>query len=387
MVKKLKAEFTGIYDENISDIRVFFAPGRVNLIGEHIDYNGGYVLPCALDRGTYIVSKLRNDDKIRLYSKNFNKTGIIEKKISKNYTKDKLWSDYVLGLLQILNNHGYEIKYGFDLYCYGNIPNGAGLSSSSSLEMALFSFINSTYDFKIDKIKQIKMAKEVENNFIGVNSGIMDQFIIGVGRSENAILLNTDSLKYEYIPVKLGDYKLIIGNTNKIRGLADSKYNERYNQCQKSLLELKKFYDIKYLCDLCDEDLDTVLLKLNDSVLKKRVRHVISEQRRTVKASDCLKKGDIIDFGKLMFESHSSLQFDYEVSGNELDTLVSLSASTEGVIGARMTGAGFGGCMIALVHKDYNDSYIKKVVPEYKNIIGYEPCFYNVSIGNGAGEI
>ncbi len=386
MKEKLLRDFAVQYDNN-KDVALFFAPGRVNLIGEHIDYNGGYVLPCALKNGTYIAARLRSDRQINLYSANFTEVGICHFELAERYCKTGQWTDYAIGTLQVLQNEGYHFDCGFDLYCYGNIPNGAGLSSSSSLEVAVLTFLNHCYNFAIDKVTIAKLARRVENDFIGVNSGIMDQFIIAMGQADKALLLNTDTLAFDYIPLNLGDYRLVIGNTNKKRTLADSKYNERFAQCQTALAALSKNFGIAALCQLKAEQLEVALAAIEDDVVKRRLRHVVTEQYRTIDAAEALRRDDLIEFGKLMNASHASLKEDYAVSGRELDTLVELAQKRSDVIGARMTGAGFGGCMIALVQKDGVADYIAELTEKYTEIIGYAPTFYDVAIGDGGGRI
>ncbi len=387
MKERLLRDFAARYGENGKDVVLFFAPGRVNLIGEHIDYNGGYVLPCALKNGTYVAARLRSDRQINLYSANFDDVGICRFRLAERYRKRGQWTDYLIGTVQVLQNEGYHFDCGFDLYCYGNIPNGAGLSSSSSLEVAVLTFLNHCYSLNIDKLNIAKLARRVENEFIGVNSGIMDQFIIAMGRRESALLLNTDTLQYDYIPINLGDYRLVIGNTNKKRTLADSKYNERFAQCQDALAVLSEKFGLAALCQLKVEQLDAGMASLRDDVVKKRLRHVVTEQYRTIAAAEALRNDNLAEFGQLMNASHQSLKADYEVSGIELDTLVGLAQNRSDVIGARMTGAGFGGCMIALVRKDGIANYIAELTEKYTATIGYAPTFYDVAIGDGGGKI
>ncbi len=387
MKQKLLQDFAARYGTDNKDVALFFAPGRVNLIGEHIDYNGGYVLPCALTHGTYLVVRPRQDRQINLYSKNFAELGICRFELAEKYRKKGQWTDYVLGTMQVLLNRNYRFSHGFDFYCYGTIPNGAGLSSSSSLEVAVLLFLSDIYRLDIDKRQIVHLAKAVENEFIGVNSGIMDQFAIAMGRPNQAMLLNTDTLDYDYIPLELGDYRLVIGNTNKKRTLADSKYNERFTECQTALASLTEKFTITQLCQLKTEQLEEALAHLDDDVIKKRVRHVVTEQHRTVSAAQALRDDNLDLFGQLMNASHQSLKDDYQVSGIELDTLVALAQNRKDVIGARMTGAGFGGCMIALVRKGSVANYIAEVTEQYTKIIGYAPTFYEATIGDGGRKL
>lgn len=379
--------FTDIYGNN-KDIRIFFSPGRVNLIGEHTDYNGGNVFPCALSFGTYGAVALRKDKKIRMYSQNFKSLGIITFDID-NLVNDKNddWANYPKGVIDVLSKYGYKIDCGFDMIVYGDIPNGAGLSSSASIEMLMGVVINDLFKFDIDRVELVKYCQESENKFIGVNCGIMDQFAIGMGKAKNAILLDCSTLDYTYSQLDLQDKVIIIANTNKRRGLADSKYNERRCECEVALNELKIELDIKTLGDLTEEEFEKSKHLIKDDVRIKRAKHAVYENQRTLKAVKALKENDIETFGKLMNESHISLRDDYEVTGKELDTLVELSWNHQGTIGSRMTGAGFGGCTVSIVEKSLVDDFIQVVGKEYKEIIGYDADFYVADIGEGSREI
>lgn len=387
MKEKIVDLFKNIFGDR-ENIRVFFSPGRVNLIGEHTDYNGGNVFPCALSFGTYGAISLRNDKVINMYSKNFDKLGVIKFDIDelKNEDKDD-WANYPKGVLYTLKKHGYEINYGFDMVVYGNIPNGAGLSSSASIELLMGVMINDVLDLGIDRIDLVKFCQEAENKFIGVNCGIMDQFAIGMGRSDNAILLDCNSLDYKYSKLELNDKVIVIGNTNKRRGLADSKYNERRNECEEALKELKTKLNINHLGDLSEEEFEDNKHLISSPINRRRAKHAVCENQRTLKAVEALKNDDIHTFGKLMVESHNSLKNDYEVTGKELDTLVELALEHEGTIGSRMTGAGFGGCIVSIVKKELKDCFISEVSRQYKEIIGYEADFYELEIGNGTKEL
>lgn len=369
---------------DFGDIRAYFAPGRVNLIGEHTDYNGGHVFPCALTIGTYAVARKRDDDKLRFYSMNFEEIGIIETSVDnlKNEEKDN-WANYSKGVIWALQNEGYKITSGFDVAICGTIPNGSGLSSSASLEVLTCFICQDLYDIDIDMIKNALIGQKAENDFIGVNCGIMDQFAIAMGKKDSAIFLDTSDLSFEYAPVVLKDSNIVILNTNKKRGLGDSKYNERRSECEKALEKIKTVTDINSLGDLTVEKFNELKSVINDEILIKRAKHAVSENERTVKAVEALNANDLKTFGELMIKSHESLRDDYEVTGIELDTIVNEALKQEGVIGARMTGAGFGGCGVAIVKSENTNDFIKNVGNAYKNIIGYDASFYVVNIGDG----
>lgn len=369
-------------------VRTFFSPGRVNLIGEHTDYNGGNVFPCALSFGTYGAVALREDKLVRMYSENFTEIGVIEFNLDTiKYEKEHDWVNYPKGVLDVIMKNDYNIERGFDAYIYGNIPNGAGLSSSASLELLIGVMMDELFNLKLDRVQLVKYAQEAENKFVGVNCGIMDQFAIGMGKKDNAILLDCNSLKYSYVPLELKDLVLVIGNTNKRRGLADSKYNERRSQCETALSELQKVLNINSLGELTIEEFENNKYLITDEINRKRAKHAVYENQRTLKAKEALNNGDLVTFGKLMNESHISLRDDYEVTGIELDTLVELAWKHEGTLGSRMTGAGFGGCTISLVKKDKVEDFINKVGQGYKEKIGYEVSFYIANVGDGTREI
>lgn len=387
MRDEINSIFKRVFKDNNKTI-TFFSPGRVNLIGEHTDYNGGNVFPCALSFGTYGVIRLREDSKVRMYSGNFEEIGIIEFSLEDiKYKKEDNWVNYPKGVIDVMKKHGYNINKGFDVVVYGNIPNGAGLSSSASLELLIAVMMNSLFNFNIDRVDLVKFSQEAENKFVGVNCGIMDQFAIGMGKENNAILLDCNTLKYNYCPIELKNEVLIIANTNKRRGLADSKYNERRSECEEALVELKTKLNITSLGDLSIKEFEENKNLIKSDIRLKRAKHAVYENQRTLMAKDALTNNDLVTFGKLMNESHISLRDDYEVTGIELDTLVELAWKHEGVLGARMTGAGFGGCTVALVKKDKVDDFIKNVGQGYKEKIGYEASFYIANIGNGTREI
>lgn len=369
-------------------VRVFFSPGRVNLIGEHTDYNGGHVFPCALSFGTYGAIALRDDKVVRMYSENFDDKGIISFDIE-NLKNDKEhdWANYPKGVIDVLRKHGYDVNKGFDMVVYGNIPNGAGLSSSASLELLMAVMMNDIYDFNIDRVELVKYCQEAENDFIGVNCGIMDQFAIGMGKDSNAILLDCNTLDYKYSTVNLKDEVIVIANTNKRRGLADSKYNERRGECEEALKELQSELKINALGELTEDEFEQSKHLIKNDVRAKRAKHAVYENQRTLKAVKALEDNNLELFGQLMVGSHVSLRDDYEVTGIELDTLVSLALKQDGVIGSRMTGAGFGGCTVSIVRNESVGNFIENVTKGYEEVIGYEPTFYVASISNGTRKI
>ena len=370
------------------DVRVFFSPGRVNLIGEHTDYNGGHVFRCALSFGTYGAISQRNDKIVRMYSENFEDKGIISFEIDNLKNEEEHdWANYPKGVIDVLRKHGYDVNQGFDMVVYGNIPNGAGLSSSASLELLMAVMMNDIHQFNIDRVELVKYCQEAENNFIGVNCGIMDQFSIGMGQDSSAILLDCNTLDYKYSTVDLKDEVIVIANTNKRRGLADSKYNERRSECEEALKELQTELKISTLGELTEDEFEKNKHLIKSDIRAKRAKHAVYENQRTLKAVKALEDNDIETFGKLMNQSHNSLRDDYEVTGKELDTLVDLASKHEGTVGARMTGAGFGGCTVSIVKRNNVDDFINNVGKQYKEIIGYDADFYVANIGAGTREI
>jgi galactokinase len=385
-ISVLKNDFTKLFATDAEN--VFFSPGRVNLIGEHTDYNGGNVFPCALTIGTYALVRKRDDKNVLVSSLNFKELDILEFSLENMvYEKQHDWANYPKGVIKTFENHGYNIPCGFEILFYGNIPNGSGLSSSASIEVLMGTILNDLFNLNIDMVDIVKMCQEAENKFIGVNCGIMDQFAIGMGKENCAILLDCNTLKYSYSTIAMDGYKIVIANTNKKRGLADSKYNERRSECETALAEIQKVKSITALGELTEEEFEEVKFCISDPIKAKRAKHAVYENRRTLKAVKALEENDLALFGKLMNDSHISLRDDYEVTGVELDTLVSLAWESEGVIGARMTGAGFGGCTVNIVKEEFVDSFIEKVKAEYTNKIGYEPSFYVVSISDGTRKI
>ncbi|MEH7235813.1 galactokinase [Bacillus sp. JJ1562] len=385
-LNQLSDKFTVVFNE--TDYRSFFAPGRINLIGEHTDYNGGHVFPASITKGTYALARKRQDNKIRMYSMNFEELGVIKFNLENlDYNNAHDWANYPKGMLRYLKEKGYDIPTGVDILFYGNIPNGAGLSSSASIELVSGLLFEKLFDLEIDRVELVKIGQLVENKFIGVNSGIMDQFAIGMGKKNTGILLDCETLKYEYAPLELDKHLILIMNTNKRRELADSKYNERRSECEQALAQLHKELDINALGNITSEQFEQHKHLIENETLQKRAKHAVYENERTLDALNALKAGDLTEFGRLLNASHASLRDDYEVTGKELDTLVEAAWAQEGVLGARMTGAGFGGCAIALVEKDKAQQIIENIEKNYEETIGYPASFYEVSIGDGAKEL
>ncbi|MQS75955.1 galactokinase [Lactobacillus halodurans] len=368
--------------------KLFFSPGRINLIGEHTDYNGGNVFPCAISLGTYAAFGNRSDQTIQMYSENIPDKGIINVSLDKlEYDKADDWANYLKGMIYLIVKAGYKIDHGFNLYIHGNLPDGAGLSSSASIELLMGNILNDVFNLGIDQLDIVKMGQQNENNYIGVNSGIMDEFAIGMGKKDQATLLDTNTMKYQYAPVELGDHVIVIMNTNKQRALTDSKYNERRSECEQALALLQKKLDIKSLGDLSIDEFDRNTYLINDATLLRRARHAVFENQRTLKAVKYLQDNNLVEFGKLVNASHISLHYDYEVTGVELDSLVEAAWQQPGVLGARMVGAGFGGCAIAFVEKDQVDNFKENVGKIYKDKVGYAADFYIAEISDGPSEL
>ena len=378
----LKAEFSKIFAQEAD--ATFFSPGRINLIGEHTDYNGGHVFPCAITLGTYGAARKRDDQTLRFYSANFADQGIVEVPLADlHFDKADGWTNYLKGMIHFLKEAGYTIDKGMDIYLNGNIPNGSGLSSSASIEMLMGVIAQELFDLDIERLEIVKIGMKTENDFIGVNSGIMDQFAVGMGAANRAILLDTNTLDYELVPLDLKDNVIVIMNTNKRRELADSKYNERRGECEQALAELQTKLDIESLGQLDAQTFDEYSYLIADENRSKRARHAVWENQRTLQAQEALQAGDLNKFGRLVNASHVSLEHDYEVTGVELDTLAHTAWKQAGVLGARMTGAGFGGCGIAIVAKDKVDDFKEAVGKVYTEKIGYAPAFYIAEIADG----
>ena len=383
----LLEKFAEVFGDN-KDAKVYFAPGRVNLIGEHTDYNGGHVFPAALTLGTYGVARKRKDRKLRFYTMNYNRVDIVESSLDDLVPLKKTgWTAYPKGVMWTFQERGMKMDCGMDLLLNGTIPGSSGLSSSASVEVLTGFILRDLYGFDVSNQELALIGQYSENNYNGVNCGIMDQFSIAMGKRKHAIFLDTSTLDYTYAPVKLKGNKIIIACSNKRRGLADSKYNERRRECETALEKLQTVVDIKSLGELDEAQFEKYKDIISDEVILRRARHAVTENQRTVRAVECLQKNDIVEFGKLMNESHVSLRDDYEVTGIELDTLVEEAWKIEGVIGARMTGAGFGGCTVNIVKKESVKKFIKKVGKAYKKKIGYWPDFYVVKIGDGPRKV
>jgi galactokinase len=383
--EQLKETFISLYGEDENEIQLFFSPGRVNLIGEHTDYNGGYVFPCALTFGTYLAVRQNKLRLARFATANFDHRG--EVKLDEPFEKEgKSWINYPVGVLNELRKKAKEIE-GVDLLYSGDIPNGAGLSSSASIEMVTAFAMNEIFGFGFDRMELVKISQDAENQFVGVNCGIMDQFASAMGAADHALFLNCDTLDYERVPLKLDGMKIVIANTNKRRGLADSKYNERRSQCESAVEAIRKERNIRYLSDLNLDEFSALSHLIADETELRRARHVITENNRTLTAIEALNQGNVASFGQLMNQSHDSLRDDYEVTGKELDTLVEEARKIKGTIGSRMTGAGFGGCTVSIVEEDQVESFIREVGARYKERTGLKADFYVAEIGDGSKEI
>lgn len=387
MIENLKQKFNELYGEG-GDIRTYFAPGRVNLIGEHTDYNGGHVFPCALTLGTYAVVRPRKDNVLRFYSMNFDTFGVAESSLDDLIPrKSASWTNYPKGVMWAFEERGMKLSHGLDIAIYGDIPNGSGLSSSASLEVLTGVILKDIFGFDVSMIDIALIGQYSENNFNGMNCGIMDQFASAMGKKDHAIFLDTNTLKYEHAPVILKDAKIVITNSKVKHSLVDSAYNDRRNECETALKELQEVVDMKTLGDLSEEQFDKYSSAIKDPVRQRRAKHAVSENQRTILAVKALKNNDIELFGKLMNASHESLKQDYEVSCEEIDVLVDLAWATEGVIGSRITGGGFGGCTVSIVKSEAVEHFIETLGTEYKKRFGLDAEFYIVDIGNGAGRL
>lgn len=383
MKEMVLRKFEEVFGEG-GDVRTYFAPGRVNLIGEHTDYNGGHVFPCALTIGTYGAARKRTDNKLRFFSMNFEKLGVIESSLEDLVPAGTAgWTNYPKGVMWAFEQKGMKLPCGMDLLLNGNIPNGSGLSSSASVEVLTGFILRDFFGFDVTNQDLALIGQFSENNFNKVNCGIMDQFAIAMGKKDNAIFLDTADLSYEYAPIALRGAKIVIACSNKKRGLGDSKYNERRSECETALAELQQAVQIKTLGDLDEETFEQYKDSIKSDVRRKRAKHAVYENQRTVRAVEALKNNDVKRFGELMNASHVSLRDDYEVTGTELDTLVEEAWKIDGVIGSRMTGAGFGGCTVSIVKDEAIDGFIEQVGKAYKAKIGYAADFYVVEIGDG----
>jgi len=383
MKPDLNKEFTTLF--NTQAQKAYFTPGRVNLIGEHIDYNGGLVMPCAITFGTWLLVASNSENIFRFRSLNFEDK--LDIPLQSGYKKSgQNWFNYPLGIVDYFLQDAKQLG-GLDLLFYGDIPIGSGLSSSASIEVVTSFALNNLSNFGYTKLDLVKLSKQVENRFIGVNSGIMDQFAVAFGEKNKALMLNCDTLDYKAVDSNLGDHILAIINTNKPRKLAESKYNERVTECKAALTALQKELNIHNLCEIDSKTFEQYAYLIGDEVVLKRAKHVIEENDRVKLAANALSVNNLDEFGRLMYASHDSLRDLYEVSGKELDAIVEYSKTDHNVAGARMTGAGFGGCAIALVKADAFEEYSKRVSSYYNAKIGYAPTVYRSLIGDGVGEI
>ncbi len=391
MLDGMKETYAKIFSPS-SKPAAFFSPGRVNLIGEHTDHEGGYVFPCALDFGIYALAAPRPGNTLRLYSMNFDGEysapfeagfdGITEK-----LNGSRSWVNYPLGVVSVLKKHGYSFSSGIDILYSGNLPDGAGLSSSAALEVLTVRIFSDLLGMNIDGVKAALYSQEAENDFVGMHCGIMDQFAISMGRKNHAVLLNCSTLEYSYVPLELGTCKLIITNSNVPHSLVGSEYNLRRQQCEEALTDIKRAKDISCLCDLTLEELDEYSCAVKSPVNLKRARHAVSENARAIRAAEALRAGDLHRFGRLMNASHVSLRDDYQVTVQELDTLAELAWNIPGVVGSRMTGGGFGGCTVSIVESDAADEFIGKIGAEYEKRTGRKASFYAAQTSDGTGRL
>ncbi|KAA8790184.1 galactokinase [Lactobacillus crispatus] len=384
--EELLKEYETTFGEKGKD--VFFSPGRINVIGEHTDYNGGHVFPAAISLGVYGIYGPREDKKVRLFSGNVD-GDIVEFDIDDTTVEkdDRFWTNYFKGMIAYLREKYDNIDHGFNLYIKANLPSGSGLSSSAAIEMLMGIILKDEFDLDVDRIALAKMGQRTENEFVGLNSGIMDQFACIMGKKDSAIFLDCNSLDYEYLPLALSDYEIIIMATNKEHTLADSAYNNRVRECHNALEKLQKQLDIKSLGELDNDTLDEYSYLINDETELKRARHAVSENQRTLRATKAMKSGDLAKLGRLINASHISLHYDYEVTGKELDTLVEASWKQPGVLGARMIGGGFGGSAIAIVKKSEAENFKQEVGKIYRDKIGYDASFYDAEIVDGTKRI
>lgn len=388
MTAKLMETFLKLYGEG-GEVRTYFAPGRVNLIGEHTDYNGGHVFPCALTLGTYGLARKREDRTLRFYSVNFEKLGVVETSLDDLVPhKEASWTNYPKGVMWAFEKRGYRLDHGLDILIWGNIPNGSGLSSSASLEVLTGVILKDIFGF--DQVSMVDIAligQDAENNFNGCNCGIMDQFASAMGKKDHAIFLDTNTLNYEYAPVVLEDAKIVITNSKVKHSLVDSAYNDRRNESETALRELQTEVEIQTLGDLTEEKFEMHKNAIKDPIRQKRAKHAVYENQRTIRAVEALKNNDVELFGKLMNASHQSLRDDYEVSCEEIDILVDLAQAMPGVLGSRITGGGFGGCTVSIVKNDTVDRFVEEIGKAYQEKVGHEAEFYVVEIGDGAGRL
>lgn len=388
MKKKLFDMFAELFGDS-EGARFYFSPGRVNLIGEHTDYNGGHVFPCALTLGTYGAARKREDNKIHLYSMNLDSFGVVEASLDDLTNKKEYnWANYPLGVVWAFKEKGHTITSGFDMVIWGNIPNGSGLSSSASLEVLTGVILTDLFEIKDLSMTDLALIGQYsENNFNGCNCGIMDQFAVAMGKKDHAIFLDTSDLSYEYAPCVLDGAKIVITNSKVKHSLVDSAYNDRRNECAAALKALQSELDIQALGDLTPEEFEAHKSLIKDEIQLQRAKHAVYENQRTIDAVTALKAGDIESFGKLMNQSHISLRDDYDVSCEEIDILVDLAWKIPGVLGSRITGGGFGGCTVSIVKDESIDIFIETIGKTYLEKVGHEAEFYTVDIGDGASRL
>ena len=388
MKKKLFDMFAELFGDS-EGARFYFSPGRVNLIGEHTDYNGGHVFPCALTLGTYGAARKREDNKIHFYSMNLDSFGVVEASLDDLTNKKEYnWANYPLGVVWAFKEKGHTITSGFDMVIWGNIPNGSGLSSSASLEVLTGVILTDLFEIKDLSMTDLALIGQYsENNFNGCNCGIMDQFAVAMGKKDHAIFLDTSDLSYEYAPCVLDGAKIVITNSKVKHSLVDSAYNDRRNECAAALKALQSELDIQALGDLTPEEFEAHKSLIKDEIQLQRAKHAVYENQRTIDAVTALKAGDIESFGKLMNQSHISLRDDYDVSCEEIDILVDLAWKIPGVLGSRITGGGFGGCTVSIVKDESIDTFIETSGKTYLEKVGHEAEFYTVDIGDGASRL
>lgn len=391
MEKEFLAGMAKVFEEKFGTQaeRRYFSPGRVNLIGEHTDYNGGHVFPCAISLGTYALVRDRADAMTRVYSMNLADKGVIEFPMSGlAYDAAKDWANYFMGVVSVFEKAGYKAPHGFDIVINGTLPGGAGLSSSASLEVLMAVILNEAFSFGLPMLEMVKLSQRAENAFVGVNCGIMDQFAVGMGKADCAMLLDCNTLDYRYSKIALKDASIVIANTNKPHSLASSAYNVRRAQCEHALNELREVRpELKALGELSNEAFEKIAGHIAEQLERQRAHHAVFENNRTLEAVAALERDDVAQFGKLMNESHFSLRDDYDVTGRELDTLAEIAWSLPGVIGSRMTGAGFGGSTVSLVKNDAIETFRERVSAVYTERIGYAPSFYVASIAEGTHRL
>ncbi len=387
MKEQVLKKFEDLYGD-AGGAGVYFAPGRVNMIGEHTDYNGGHVFPCALTIGTYAAVKKRTDRKLRFYSMNFDSMGVIESSLDDLTPSDAAgWTNYPKGVMWAFAERGMKMDCGLDIVLNGNIPNGSGLSSSASLEVLTGFYLRDLFGFDVANVDLALIGQYSENNFNGMNCGIMDQFASAMGKKDNAIFLDTADLSYQYAPLVLDGAKIIVTNSNVKHSLVNSAYNERRSECEKALEELKSVVDIKGLGDLSEKQFEANKGAIKDEIRKKRAKHAVYENQRTIRAVEALKNNNLKEFGELMNASHVSLRDDYEVSCDEIDVLVEEAWKVDGVIGSRITGGGFGGCTVSIVKDEAVETFKEKVGAAYQERVGKTADFYVVEIGDGPSKL